>query len=77
MCVCVYKNQYLPSFTYFKKLLNNGFELVLRVVVVALINFTLLSRAAMLVVVVAAVVFVIVAHIVDTHTQARTLQNTG
>lgn len=64
----VYKNQYLPSsFTYFKKLLNNGFELVLRAflvvaVVVVLLNFTLLSRAALLVVVVAHIVVTLHTH---------------
>lgn len=83
-----YENQYLPSsFTYFKKLLNNGFELVLRaflvVVVVVLINFTLLSRAATLVVVVVAVVSAHIAAVTLSHTHtlsrtnARTVRNTG
>lgn len=86
--VCMYyENQYLPSsFTYFKKLLNNGFELVLRaflvVVVVVLINFTLLSRAATLVVVVAVVsahiAAVTLSHIHTlSRTNARTVRNTG
>lgn len=86
--VCMYyENQYLPSsFTYFKKLLNNGFELVLRaflVVVVVLINFTLLSRAATLVVVVVAVVSAHIAAVTLSHTHtlsrtnARTVRNTG
>lgn len=79
--VCMYyENQYLPSsFTYFKKLLNNGFELVLRafLVVVVLINFTLLSRAATLVVVVVAVVSAHIAAVTLSHTHARTVRNTG
>lgn len=72
--VCVYENQYLPSsFTYFKKLLNNGFELVLRaflVVVVVSINFTLLSRA--LVVVVVVVAHIVVVTLSHRHTQTDT-----
>lgn len=70
--VCVYENQYLPSsFTYFKKLLNNGFELVLRAfVVVVSINFTLLSRA--LVVVVVAVAHIVVVTLSHRHTQTDT-----
>lgn len=62
LCMRVFENQYLlPSFTYFLNLLNNGFELVLRVFVVALLNFTLLSSDAMF-------AFVIVAHIFVSHT---------
>lgn len=69
--VCMYENQYLPSsFTYFKKLLNNGFELVLRAfLVVVLINFTLLSCAATLVV-------VVVFAVVSAHIAAVTLSHT-
>lgn len=77
--VCVYENQYLPSsFTYFKKLLNNGFELVLRAfllvpVVVVSINFTLLSRALVVVVnVVAHIVVVTLSH-TPTHTHGHAL----
>lgn len=70
MLMRVFENQYLlPSFTYFLKLLNNGFELVLRVFVVALFNFTLLSSDAMLAFV------VIVAHIVVSQSHSLSKQH--
>lgn len=79
-CICVYENQYLPSsFTYSKKLLNNGFELVLRafllvaVVVVVSINFTLLSRALVVVVIVVAYIVVVTLSHTPTHRHGHAL----